>query len=815
MSSTARISEKILLLCFRATGHYWPLAFRQLALPVGFEGESFPYRRPFVFSNVNEGIQWDRGLICMKYDAKDSTYGKSAYIPLRWVRNCERSGNQENLITFNFQMDATIPYPAVSMEGNTSVVAETHSELIKDAVKEALREAGGSLDDDDHALCIAIGPAAIDRQLSTSKDGEGDRWVNLTRLLSSGFLPLSNRFPADLTFARLNNVKFLDVPGHLPFVEPERQYRFHVGRDVELEVLTVRYFRPEKRLKLRLNVNPDEIVTVLPAAQIHFGTWIHRFVVTPRKITDYTLLSFRFDDEEASSLCTDFSVHAAVQPLVRMPVIDGSNPNKIRATLPILEGDKKWPVPDDYLLARTELEGADVLAVVRVESTETSPALMQREYILRLIGIDHKGKAIIWDGAALGELSTPKIIEIDLEADVEGRLKRLMETSDPGGRCELIRANGSGPSFDLRYKTGFKNVHTAVFGQTGSGKSYSVGVLIEELLGADFKILVLDPNSDFINFGDPHSKRATYPEDAYRSRGSERFEKFAKKICVYTNRKSSPAAIKPYWHECKLAFSELDLRQQAGLIHLDRDQIDLYSEHRKVWQQMKGQSYGPKEFREKLETSAELSPKSARRRLAALYANYELEEMGIWSTDGETVISRLGAFYDNDDRMMVIDLGSLKTHDTRLVVAGNVLNFVWGLSQSNPKPQPLIIVVDEAHNLVSPNPVSELHAVTTEILNRIAAEGRKYGLYLMLMTQRPSKLHPNCLGMVSNLICMKVTNREDLHTIQTVFGNIPDSLFDRIRYLGKGQALVSGNAVPFPCYVRFGRRFADEGIKEP
>ena len=46
--------DDVLILCFRATGHYWPLAFRQLALPVGIRGESFAYRRQFVFGDPPE-----------------------------------------------------------------------------------------------------------------------------------------------------------------------------------------------------------------------------------------------------------------------------------------------------------------------------------------------------------------------------------------------------------------------------------------------------------------------------------------------------------------------------------------------------------------------------------------------------------------------------------------------------------------------------------------------------------------------------------------------------------------------------------------
>jgi DNA helicase HerA-like ATPase len=127
----------------------------------------------------------------------------------------------------------------------------------------------------------------------------------------------------------------------------------------------------------------------------------------------------------------------------------------------------------------------------------------------------------------------------------------------------------------------------------------------------------------------------------------------------------------------------------------------------------------------------------------------------------------------------------------------------------------LFVLIDEAHNLVPAEAGTELQQVSLELLNTIAAEGRKFGLNLILVTQRPSKIHPNCFGMLSNLVCMKVTNREDVDTLRRAFSHVPSALFDEVPFLPQGAALLSGKSAPFPCLVQFGSRLTAEGIKEP
>jgi len=164
-------------------------------------------------------------------------------------------------------------------------------------------------------------------------------------------------------------------------------------------------------------------------------------------------------------------------------------------------------------------------------------------------------------------------------------------------------------------------------------------------------------------------------------------------------------------------------------------------------------------------------------------------------------------------KLLVVDLGKLGAVRARQLVATEVLRQLKQVAENRAnKDDKVFVVIDEAHNLVSSVPETELQRVSTEYVNWIAAEGRKYGLCLVLVSQRPSKLHPNALGMMSNLVCMRVTNLEDLRVVRQTFGDVPKDLIAEVpTFKEKGEAVLSGTLVNFPCRVRLGYRLTAEG----
>jgi uncharacterized protein len=117
-------------------------------------------------------------------------------------------------------------------------------------------------------------------------------------------------------------------------------------------------------------------------------------------------------------------------------------------------------------------------------------------------------------------------------------------------------------------------------------------------------------------------------------------------------------------------------------------------------------------------------------------------------------------------RCTVIDIGALATEDERLMMSMVVLDHFW---ERRSEREPVLVVVDEAHHIAPASPNNELQRICTELAVRIAGEGVKYGIYLMVASQRPGKLNMNMISQCENRIVMKMTSRADLAVIAETF----------------------------------------------
>ena len=110
---------------------------------------------------------------------------------------------------------------------------------------------------------------------------------------------------------------------------------------------------------------------------------------------------------------------------------------------------------------------------------------------------------------------------------------------------------------------------------------------------------------------------------------------------------------------------------------------------------------------------------------------------------------------------------------------------------------PVNLVLEEAHRYIADKP-SEFALDATRIFERVAKEGRKYGLLLMIASQRPSELSKTVLSQCSNFIIHRIQNPEDLQHIRRMTPFISESVLGRLPALPKQHALIFGNSVNVP-----------------
>ncbi len=339
------------------------------------------------------------------------------------------------------------------------------------------------------------------------------------------------------------------------------------------------------------------------------------------------------------------------------------------------------------------------------------------------------------------------------------------------------------PDVEVTLDAGRFNRHTFWCGQSGSGKTYALGVVLEQLLlNTGLPMLILDPNSDFIRIGQPRA--GTDPALARSLSKSD--------IRVLHSTGGDG-------EQLHIRFLDLSVPAKAAVLRLDPI---LDAEEYNVLLDV---SEAPENFdnRSFLSVLRE-SDDPGRRRLALRIENLEVLEWDLWSRGGGSANETI----DVRPRATVLDLGGLAHPPEPKVAALGVLEHLWATRERR---EPMLIVIDEAHNVCSPDPESPVERALTEQLIQIAAEGRKFGLWLLLSTQRPTKIHPNVLSQCDNLCLMRMNAPRDLAELADVFGFVPRETLMVSPEFRQGQALFAGGFISAPTFTQMGTRISEEG----
>jgi hypothetical protein len=133
---------------------------------------------------------------------------------------------------------------------------------------------------------------------------------------------------------------------------------------------------------------------------------------------------------------------------------------------------------------------------------------------------------------------------------------------------------------------------------------------------------------------------------------------------------------------------------------------------------------------------------------------------------------------------------------------------IWKQATRDGLARPVFLVLEEAHNFV---PAGADEGKAGWWLRRIASEGRKFGIFLILVTQRPYRVHQDTLSQCGSQIIMRLTNPEDQNAVRKASESISESLLGDLPGLNVGEAVILGNLVRVPVMVRIRQRESDEG----
>lgn len=357
--------------------------------------------------------------------------------------------------------------------------------------------------------------------------------------------------------------------------------------------------------------------------------------------------------------------------------------------------------------------------------------------------------------------------------------------------------------------------HLAIIAQTGAGKSYLAGKLFESLLQLGATIFVFDPNSDYVQL----RKVAGQERQPYDA--AERTA-FADDIAIYRipgiqGRRFPDSIIGPT-SDFTVRFSDLDADEICELVGISERATNLRGAVNRACAQLKQRNidYRPVELIAELQGRSEELPteeedKSADdnplgqedRQTAYKAARYieRLKDLAVWGYQDVDIEPLLAP-----QHLTVFDLAGADKM-VAAYAAERTLREIWQRALRGKLFHPVFIVLEEAHNLIP----AAGNTRASRIINTIAAEGRKFRVFLTLITQRPSKVSPDTLSQCGSQIIMQLTNLDDQRAVQKASEAISAELLADLPGLNKGEAIVLGQLTRIPVMLSVSERASAEG----
>jgi hypothetical protein len=378
----------------------------------------------------------------------------------------------------------------------------------------------------------------------------------------------------------------------------------------------------------------------------------------------------------------------------------------------------------------------------------------------------------------------------------------------------------------------FFNKHIAIVGSTGSGKSHTLATIVQKAVSekaGDFTlnnshVIVFDIHSEYksafpsANFIDVSN--LTLP---YWMLNSEELEEFF--LDTEANDHNQRNVFKGAIIQDRRAKFQGD-ESERQRIHLDSP---LFFDIQAVLDTAKsrnedmidtGETYqsGAKKGQSKLTQGSlfgkltnfvnRLESKVNDRRL-----DFFLGERSKTITFEQTLESLIGYTATNKSNVTIIDLSGVPFEVLSITVSLiSRLIFEYGYiykrlrCANNPNEKvnndvPILLVYEEAHKYVPNSELSKYRSSKVSI-ERIAKEGRKYGVTLLLASQRPSEISETIFSQCSNFIAMRLTNPVDQGYVKKLLPDSLGTLIDKMTSLRQGEALLVGESIVLPSIVQ-------------
>jgi hypothetical protein len=346
--------------------------------------------------------------------------------------------------------------------------------------------------------------------------------------------------------------------------------------------------------------------------------------------------------------------------------------------------------------------------------------------------------------------------------------------------------------------------HLAILAMTGGGKTVAARRVIRGFIEVGYPLVILDPHGDYLGLWE--KQKALFPKTAVRlfyphivmTHGNKEIVKIL--ISKMTQGLTEPqqeclnwvlSAVESKPGQPVVNYIDLLMVIAGKLASKNADGIEGMAE--------KGKSFtGPtaRAVRRSLEIVRDRLNKMevSNSRLRQILSDLRFEELPDPEAHPEALV--------RPQQVSILYLGGYD-HLTQSTIVSLLMESLFShRAELDGRIPPFLTIVEEAHNFIPSSKEGIADTPSLDTLLKVITEGRKFGVGLVLITQRPSRVDETVLSQCNTFLVLRLVNPRDQSYVRAVMENLPESDASRLPGFGPGQGIISGQAVRFPLQVK-------------
>lgn len=403
--------------------------------------------------------------------------------------------------------------------------------------------------------------------------------------------------------------------------------------------------------------------------------------------------------------------------------------------------------------------------------------------------------------------------DADLYTIQEANLENIFNTSE-GAEFHIGQLT-SFDSIDVHMDaSAFFGRHSAILGQSGSGKSWTVTSVIQSALRSmpQAHIILLDMHGEYCDKEvNGIVSKAPFPADLTRSFRADELEfpywllSFSEFCELVINSEDEHASVQMSYLRSTLTRLKEESNAHLGLGHITVDS-PLYYSIKELMDNIKSANRAATDFGKK---KSPLNGKfdQVMVRLEGLMNDTRYDFMMKPSKRNATeklpdLMRDLVGLGSPSASITILDLSSVP-FDVAPLVCAQIGRLAYEFNYWNPRCTefPIFLVCEEAHEYIPREGMAKFNEAR-RAMERISKNGRKYGVGLCVVSQRPADVSETVLAQCSSFLCLRISNPDDQAYVRAMVPDAARGTFSALTSLSKGEAVILGEAAAMPVRLK-------------